>query len=108
MQGLENTTLTAEKEYALNFREEQEKLYLSLHYNGAHSYLFVNVVEIYKVKAKSFEINSGPVWLVNVSKKKKKKSAGNLQKTGLYGYINDFSVVYYILMLLIIQILINV
>ena len=72
-QGLENTTLTAEKEYALNFREQQEKLYLSLHYNGAHSYLFVNVVEIYKVKAKSFEINSGPVWLVNVSKKKKKK-----------------------------------
>ena len=72
-QGLENTTLTAEKEYALNFREQQEKLYLSLHYNGVQSYLLVNVVEIYKVKVKIFDINSVPVWLVNVSKKKKKK-----------------------------------
>ena len=40
-QGLEHT-LTAEKLYSINFIKEKTKFCLSLHYNGANSYLFVN------------------------------------------------------------------
>ena len=44
-QGLEHT-LTAEKMYSINFTEKNKKFCLSLHYNGANSYLFVNGTEI--------------------------------------------------------------
>ena len=50
-QGLEHT-FTAEKLYSLNFTKENTKFYLSLHYNGADSYFFVNGTEIIKFKAK--------------------------------------------------------
>ena len=50
-QGLEST-LTAEKMYSINFTVTKKKFCLSLHYNGANSYLFVNGTEIYKFKAK--------------------------------------------------------
>ena len=33
-QGLDNTTLTAEAEYSMNFSRSQRKVCLSLHYNG--------------------------------------------------------------------------
>ena len=55
--GLDNTALTAEKEYLINFTEQQKKFCLSLHYNGVISYIFVNDVEIYQFKAKDSEIN---------------------------------------------------
>ena len=44
-QALDDTTLTAEKSYSINFTEPRKKFCLSLHYNGANSYLlmlFVN------------------------------------------------------------------
>ena len=41
-QGLEHT-LSAEKMYSINFTKENTKFCLSLHYNGANSYLFVNL-----------------------------------------------------------------
>ena len=52
-QGLDDTTLTAEKKkYSINFTENNQKFCLSLHFNGAKSYLFVNGTEIIKFKAK--------------------------------------------------------
>ena len=45
-QGLEST-LTAEKIYSINFTVTKKKFCLSLHYNGANSYLFVNGTEIW-------------------------------------------------------------
>ena len=54
-QGLEHT-ITAEKMYFINFTVRNKKVCLSLHYNGANSYLFVNGPEIYKFKAKNSEI----------------------------------------------------
>ena len=54
-QGLEHT-LTAEKIYSINFTATNIKFCLSLHYNGANSYLFVNGTDIYKLKAKDSEI----------------------------------------------------
>ena len=58
-QGLEHT-LTVEKMYSINFIVTNIKFCLSLHYNGANSYLFVNGTEIYKFKAKDSEIVATP------------------------------------------------
>ena len=44
------------------------KFCLSLHYNGANSYLFVNGTEIHKFKAKDSEILASPSCLENISK----------------------------------------
>ena len=44
-QGLEHTR-TAEKMYSINFTVTGKIFCLSLHYNGANSYLFVNGTEI--------------------------------------------------------------
>ena len=65
-QGLEHT-LTTEKIYSINFTLTKKKFCLSLHYNGASSYLFVNDTEIYKFKAKDFEIVVTPLCLGNIS-----------------------------------------
>ena len=48
VQGLDNTTIYAEKMYSVNFTENNKRFCLSLHYNGANSYLFVNGTEIHK------------------------------------------------------------
>ena len=50
-QELEHT-LTVEKMYSINFTVTKKKFYLSFHYNGVYSYLFVNGTEFYKFKAK--------------------------------------------------------
>ena len=64
-QGLEHT-LSAEKMYSINFTENNKKFCLSLHYNGANSYLFVNGIEIYKFKAKDSEIVTSLLFLRNI------------------------------------------
>ena len=87
-QGLE-LTLTAEKMYSINFTVTNKIICLSLHYNGANSYLFVNGTQIYKFKAKDSEIVVGPICLGNISKD---WSVDNMKKTGFNGYVYDFSV----------------
>ena len=89
-QGLEST-LTAEKIYSINFTVTKKKFCLSLHYNGANSCLFVNGTEIYKFKAKDFAIAASPLCLGNISKD---WSTNNMKKTGLTGYVYDFSADY--------------
>ena len=49
--------------YSINFIEQNKKFCLSLHYNGANSYLFVNGTEITKLKAKDSEIVATPLCL---------------------------------------------
>ena len=68
-QGLDDTTLTAEKKYSINFMESRKKFCLSLYYNGSNSYLFVNGVEIHKCKAKDSEITVIPLCLGTFQKK---------------------------------------
>ena len=53
---------------SINFTVAKKKFYLSLHYNGANSYLFVNGTEIYEFKTKDSEIVATPVCLGNISK----------------------------------------
>ena len=54
--------------YSINFTVIKKKFCLSLHYNGANSYLFVNDTEIYKFKAKDSEIKASPLCLGIISK----------------------------------------
>ena len=78
-QGFEHT-LTAEKKYSINFTVTNKKFCLSLYYNGANSYLFVNGTEIYKCKANVSEIVASPLCLGNISKV---WSTDNMKKKGL-------------------------
>ena len=41
-QGLDDTTLTAEAIYPINFTQPNKIFSLSPHYNGSNSFLFVN------------------------------------------------------------------
>ena len=77
--------------YPINFTENNKKLVLNLHYNGADSYLFVNGREIQKFTAKTSEITATPLCLGNISKD---FSVDNMKKAGLNGYVYDFSVDY--------------
>ena len=85
-QGLE-TTLTAEKMYSINVTVAKKKFCLSLHYNGAYTYLFVNGKEIHKFKAKDSEIVASPLCLGNISK----DWSTDMKKTGFTSYVYDFS-----------------
>ena len=49
--GLDDTRVTARKEYSINFTEQDNKFFLVLHYNGMYNYIFANGVEVYKFKA---------------------------------------------------------
>ena len=62
---------------------------MSLHYNGANSYLLVNGTELHKFKARYSEIIGTPLCLGNISKD---WSVGNMKKAGLNGNVYDFSV----------------
>ena len=77
--------------YSLNFTKLDKTICISLHHNGANSYLFVNGTEIIKFKAKDSEIVATPLCLGNISKD---WSVDNMKKTGLNGYVYDFSVDY--------------
>ena len=66
-QGLEHTQ-TAEKLYSISFTKENTKFCLSLHFNGANSYLSFNGTEIIKFKAKDSKVAAYPLYLGNISK----------------------------------------
>ena len=89
-QGLELTP-SAKKMYSINFTEHNKNVCLSLHYNGANSYLFVNGKEIHKFKAKDSKIIATPLCLGNTSKD---LTVDNMKKAGLNGCVYDFTVDY--------------
>ena len=91
VQGTNGTTIYAKKLYSINFTENNKNFCLSLHCNVANSYLFVNGTEIHKFKAKDSEIVASPLCLGNISKD---FSVDNMKKTGLSGYVYDFSIDY--------------
>ena len=89
-QGIEHT-LIEEEMCSINFIVTNKNFCLSLHYNGANSYLFVNGTDIYKLKVKDYQIFVGPICLGNVSKD---WSVDNMKRTGFTGCVYDFSVDY--------------
>ena len=91
VQGINDTTLYAEKIYSQNFTAANKKLALSLHYNSDHSYLFVNGKEELTFKAEDDQIVKEILYLGNISDY---WTTANAQKTGLWGEIYDFAVDY--------------
>ena len=63
---LDNTTLTAEAEYSINFSRSRRKFCLSFHYNGSNTFLFVNGTKMYQFKARNSEITPYPLCLGNI------------------------------------------
>ena len=78
---MDGTTLTAERKYSTHFTRSRKKVCLSLYYNEANSYLFVNGTEIIKFRAKDFEIVAIPSCLGNISKD---FPINNMAQTGLW------------------------
>ena len=84
-QGLDDTTLTPEAKYPINFTQPGKRFVLSLHYNGSNS-LFVNATKVYQFKAKNSEIKDYALCLANISKD---FTINNMKKTG---FVKFFSV----------------
>ena len=88
-QGIDDTRLTEEAKYSVNFMQSSRRFVLSLHYNGGDSFLFDNSTKIYWFKAKDLEIKTHPLCLGNISKD---FTINNLKKTGFKGSVKFFSV----------------
>ena len=91
VQGINDTTLYAEKIYSQNFIQPSKKFILSLHYNGDDSYLFVNGKQELKFKCKTESLVKEKLCIGNLCDK---WTTSESEKTGLYGNIYDFVVDY--------------
>ena len=91
VQGINDTTLYAEKEFRNNFTEPGKKFELSLHYNFSNSYLFVNGTQELKYKSKADQILKEKLCVGNLSSD---WTVVDSTKTGLYGNVYDFVVDY--------------
>ena len=89
VQGINDTTLYAEKVYSQNFTQPSKKFVLSLHYNGDDSYLFVNGKQELKFKCKKEHLVKEKLCLGNLSNQ---WTTSESEKTGLRGNIYDFVV----------------
>ena len=91
VQGINNTTIYAEKIYRTNFTDQSKKFVLSLHYNGDNSYLFVRETQELKFKSSVNYLDRNLLCVGNISSD---WSLTNSTKTGLYGNVYDFAVDY--------------
>ena len=66
-QGINDTTIYAEKNFYRNFTDFGKKFMLSLHYNGDDSYLFVNGRQELKFKAKTDQLNKEKLCIGNLN-----------------------------------------
>ena len=66
--GLDDTTLTAEPNYPINFTQSGKRLVFSLRYNGSNNFLLVNATKIYQFKGKNSGIKDWTLWLGNIWK----------------------------------------
>ena len=67
-QRLDDTTLTAEAKYPINFTQSGKRFELSLHYNGNNRFLFVEATKTYQFNVKDSEIKDYALCLGNFSK----------------------------------------
>ena len=90
-QGINDTTIYAEKNFYRNFTDFGKKIILSLHYNGDDSYLFVNGSQELKFKAKTDQLVKEKLCIGNLSDQ---WTTSESEKTGVYRKICDFVVDY--------------
>ena len=80
-QGLDDTILTGEAKYPIDFTQSNRRFVLSLlHYNGSGSFLFVDGTKIYQFRARNSEIKSYPLCFRNILKG---FTINNMSLTGL-------------------------
>ena len=91
IQGINGTTIYAEKNFYRNFTDPGKKFVLRLHYNNDESYLFVNGRQELKFKYKTDQLVKEKLCLGNLNDK---WTTSESEKTGLYGNIYDFVVDY--------------
>ena len=96
MQGINDTTLYAEKIYSQNFTAANKKFVLSFHYNGDDSYLFVNGKRELKFKAKDDQIVKEILCL--------RKMIGLLQMLEKRGFGLEYMILQLIILVLILVI----
>ena len=89
VQGINDTTLYAEKIYSQTFTQPSKTFVLSLHYNGNNSYLFVNGKQELKFKAKTNQLVKEKLCIGYLSDQ---WTTSESEKTGLYENIYDFVV----------------
>ena len=88
VQGINDTTLYAEKIYSQNFTQPNKKFVLNLHYNHDNdSDLFVNGKQQLKFKAKTGQLLMKKLCIGNLSDD---WTTSESEKTALYGNIYDF------------------
>ena len=85
-QGINDTTIYAEKNFYRNFTDFGKKFVLSLHYNGDISYLFVNGRQELKFKAKTDQLVKEKLCIGNLSDQ---WTTSESEKTGVYGKIYE-------------------
>ena len=90
-QGINDTTIFAEKNFYRNFTDFGKKFVLSLHYNGDNSYLIVNGRQELMFKAKTDQLVKEKLCIGNLSDQ---WTTSESKKSGAYGKIYDFVVDY--------------
>ena len=85
VQGINDTTIYAEKNFYRKFTDPGKKFVLSLHYNGNNSYLLVNGRQELKFKCKTDQLGKEKLCIGNLS-----GQWSESEKTGVYGKIYDF------------------
>ena len=65
---LDDTTLTGEAKYSVNFTQPRKRFAIKLNYYRSKSFLFVNDTKIYQFKAKDSEIKDYTMCLGNISR----------------------------------------
>ena len=90
-QGINDTTIYAEKNFYRNFTYPGKKFVLSWHYNGDDSYLFVKGRQELKFKCKTDQLVKAKLCIGNL---RDQWTTSESEKTGLYGSIYDF-IMYY-------------
>ena len=88
-QGLDDTTLTAEAKYPLDFTQPNKRFVLNLHYNGRNSFLYDTATKLYQLRANNPEIEDYTLCLGNILKD---FTIDNMEKkTGLLVVVKFFS-----------------
>ena len=91
-QGLNDTMLTAEAQYSINFSRSNREFCLSVQYKyeGSNSFLYVNTTKIYNFKAKDSEIKRYPLCLGKISGDFSTNNFKQQVKWVLYGFFVDY------------------
>ena len=88
-QLLDDTTLTAEAKYPINFTQSGKRFVYSLHYNGRNSFLFANATKLYQFLTKDSEVKDYALCLGKISRN---FTINDMKKIGLKRIVKSFSV----------------